>query len=378
MGPDGRRCFCLLSWVLMRAGPCGGARPRCQLPRASHLERLRVSPAYRHTLNLGLELFTYWETIYGAVDFAIPCDLIDERLKRFVNEAHAEGCKFHVVRAAVLGIQHRAPRLRHELPGTWHALGGWASTLEWTPRVPFPASVLLYAFLVSLQMAMGAGSGSLSRRWATVGCLLRLAFFALLRPGEALKLRPADLHFGTDPSGAPVLIVAIKAPKTRRVIGAGRNQSVLVKDLGTVLWLRYIVIGLDPSKPLWGLSQGAFRQHFLSLMKYAGLTKGCFTPASCRAGGATEMYVSGVSMEILAFRGRWMSLPSLRSYLQEGTAVLVWNRLAREVQARCKLAVVRFSFILERPPPSFAIWPEQWCLRLNALTDGRARRPPPS
>ena len=130
MGPEGRRWSCLLFLGLIWCGPCGGARTRCQLPRASHLERLRISPAYRHTLTLGLELFTYWETIHGVVDFAATCDWIDERLKSFVNDAHAEGCRFHIVRAAVLGIQHRAPRLRHELPGTWHALGGWASTLE--------------------------------------------------------------------------------------------------------------------------------------------------------------------------------------------------------------------------------------------------------
>ena len=81
-----------------------------------------------------------------------------------------------------------------------------------------------------------------SRRWVTMGILIRLMFYGLLRPGEAFRLRPMDVTFTIGPDGGRIAIVAIVSPKTAKVIGAGRVQSVVIYDLGTVRWLQYLSV----------------------------------------------------------------------------------------------------------------------------------------
>ena len=72
------------------------------------------------------------------------------------------------------------------------------------------------------------------------------------------------------------------------------------------------------------------------------------------------MFISGVSMEAISFKGRWVCISSLRSYLQEGTARLVWARLAQDAQASCLADLKRYRAVLEGPPATYACWPQQW------------------
>ena len=325
----------------------------------------------------GVLLLDLWQKLYGAIDWESPAATVDGRLKAFVNFAFRQKAPFYVARAAVLASQLRLPHLRFQLQGTWHALAGWSQTLEWRPRVLFPRVVVEVMFLTGVNLGMEASSGVQSRRWVSTGALLLLGFFALLRPGEFIRLRVRDLAFGTDPSGNNTMIVAIAAPKTRKVVGAGRNQAVLVNENNVVLWWRYLVIGLGPEVPLWSGSPQLFRQYFDRLLKVCGLARSGFTPASCRAGGATDMFMAGVSMEILAFKGRWLALASLRSYLQEAAAQLVWSQLPQAVQARCRHTVTTFATVLASPPSSFACWPGQWKRTLRPRhTMLHAQRPP--
>ena len=67
-------------------------------------------------------------------------------------------------------------------------------------------------------------------------------------------------------------------------------------------------------------------------------------------------------MEALSFKGRWVCLSSLRSYLQEGAARLVWARLAQAQQLAILRLLERAAPVLAAPPPAFDCWPERWMM----------------
>jgi len=99
---------------------------------------------------------------------------------------------------------------------------------------------------------------------------------------------------------------------------------------------------------------------FNQLLQASGLKGLKITLASMRAGGATDAFINGTSIEILSFKGRWMSLPSLRSYLQEGAAQLAWSRVGAASQSHINRLLLRYRTVLEAPPPNYSLWPQGW------------------
>ena len=75
-----------------------------------------------------------------------------------------------------------------------------------------------------------------------------------------------------------------------------------------------------------------------------------FSPASLRAGGTTHYYLSGVGPDVLQFWGRWASARSMRSYIQEATAQLVWSSLAPLQQAALEARARKYEAVLKRTP----------------------------
>ena len=333
---------------------------RRRLPRASALENLPQSRTYASQLKKGWALLRGWMLVYGMIDFTAAAEEIDLRLRGFVNYCWKHGAKFYIVRATVLGVQLRSPRLRYHLQATWSCLSNWHGSLPWEPRRPFPKTLLLYAFLEALNQGMVAETPVMVRRWVVVACLIRLGFFALLRPAEMLALRPMDLGISLNAEGMLVMVVAIVKPKTRRVVGAGRMQSVLVTDVGTVKWMQFLGLGMKSDERFWDLSKALVRTYVSTLMTVCRLEALRLTPASMRAGGATDAFINGISIESLSFKGRWLSIQSLRSYLQEAGAQLAWSRAAQDAQARSQEFLVRYRTLLASPPPLNQHLPKGW------------------
>jgi len=186
--------------------------------------------------------------------------------------------------------------------------------------------------------------------WQSLAVVVRIAFHALLRPGEALGLTRGDVTFVTPVLRERTAVLAIRRPKTRHVMGAGRSQFATVRDVSTVAWLEAFCGVLKMSDFVWPASRSTFNTMFKLVVKSAGLESCRITPASMRSGGATAEMLSGTSMEAIAFHGRWVSIASLRSYLQEGASHLIWNHLSASARARCEALLIRYHRILLGPP----------------------------
>ena len=138
------------------------------------------------------------------------------------------GEKLHKVTLAVLAVQRKLRVSGALLKSTWAAIKGWKLTRPTRPRVPI-TRYLLEALVVA-GFSRGAGDiGLRRRRWFGAALGWWLAFDALLRPAEVLRLRHCDLAFpnselhGPDPN----LVVVIRNPKTRRV---WKTQFVLCTE----------------------------------------------------------------------------------------------------------------------------------------------------
>jgi len=208
-------------------------------------------------------------------------------------------------------------------------------------------------FLEALDRGMKT-SGQTRTLWFALAVLIRIGFYGLLRPGEATKLKRSDIMIVKPFMKSPVAVLAIASPKTKRVLGAGRTQFTTIRNADTVSWLAAFIEALPPTQRIWPCSRGIYNLRFGEVARSTTLKDLGVTPASLRAGGATHELVHGESMENICFHGRWTSLGSLRSYLQEAASHLVWSQLSAQAQAQCEHRLHRYRTVLEAPPPG---WP---------------------
>lgn len=245
----------------------------------------------------------------------------------------------------------KLPRLRGRLPTAWGAIRGWESVLPWKSRVPVPLEIAELLFLEAINLAAMAMSDISALMWLTLGVLWILSFHGLLRPGEALGLHMRDVTFSDFPGDELAAVIALAKPKTRHVPGAGRAQFAVARSASTARWLRWLVTGRPGSVPLWRWTRKQHYDMFQKLLRRCELGHLGVTPASGRASGTTHLFMKGNSLEQLSFLGRWVSVSSLRSYIQEAGARLTWSKLSEEKHIRVAARLKSFSCIVAGPPP---------------------------
>ena len=324
--------------------------------RASPLARPgQLGPQYSKTLAAGLALFVKWLRLQPSIpsieDQFWKADLF---ITAFVRYGAQHRWKFYQVKHGVLALQLRFPRLRRSRIETWRPLGRWEARRPWRPRVPISRILLDVVFLTALDLAVRSEDSRKKLLLQALAVLVRTGFSALLRPGELLRLVTTDVEFVTPPGNNLMAVIAIADPKTRWVQGAGRSQFSTVRDASVASWLQHWVSSRERGRPLWPASRSAFSALLKDVLQVAGLGLAGFTPASLRAGGATDELLCGESMENISFHGRWVSMGSLRSYLQEGCSHLVWASLPAETRLKCETLAARYRTILNSPPPR---WP---------------------
>jgi len=190
-------------------------------------------------------------------------------------------------------------------------------------------------------------------------------FFGALRPGEAFKLRRADIilpeDLGSTAAERGVVYIVIQNPGKARRRGE-RSQHVLIDDAAAVAFLTWAVQGLPRHAVLWTLKPAAFRRHFDT---YLGTKLGLpvraavngFTPASLRAGCASELYLqSGRDLDHVQWHLRHGDASTLRSYIQELPLALARASLPTVQAARVRriaplagALMLRARFGLEGP-----------------------------
>lgn len=316
----------------------------------TRLERTRVSDVYRRRLAAGLEaLIEFLARDSTGVDvltlFRDP-SAIDAALARFVQHCFDACQGFGTAKHAVLAVQTEAREPRGKLTRAWDSLKSRRLQLPLRHRVPIPEDVLLYAFVGALDLALRS---SVQRgRLVCLAVLIRVGFYALLRPGELIGLRAGDVRLGRPGQTDPIAIVALRGPKNRAALG--RAQFTLARDVGTVRWLEWLVSDMAPEQRLWMGDAGAFRQCFKSLMHTPGLSDLGLSLASLRPGGTAWLFLQGQDVARLQRQGRWRSALSLSCYIQEVMAQLVWLSVSVNLESRISAALSSAQFAIVAPP----------------------------
>ena len=130
---------------------------------------------------------------------------------------------------AINGVVDLGRTLGRKLTLAWDVVEAWRSVVPATmqPRAVPLIPGLSYVRMFSLATAWD---------WRDAGILVLLGFLGILRPGEMLRLRPADI---LPPSVLllPTLTayVSIRDPKQKRT--TARREHVLVEDAAFVVFL---------------------------------------------------------------------------------------------------------------------------------------------
>jgi len=161
--------------------------------------------------------------------------------------------------------------------------------------------------------------------------MVLLGFFALLRTGECLQVRPIDLMFGSQSA-----IVSLSETKTG--LRNAAKEMVSFDDYVAVEILREICEirkrGGHGRIPIWTKSPQCFRNAFAHHCSRFDLLRHKFRPYSLRRGGATALFQQTGSMETALLKGRWQSSKVAKIYLADGLSHLpgmTWSPKAKRM-----------------------------------------------
>ena len=120
---------------------------------------------------------------------AVTCiEEFDRILDQYVQFLYGKGMgNFHRAKHAVLSVHHFHRNLHGRLKESWDSLKTWFLEVPSQPRIPAPRALAEAVFV----WAMIQGFSQDVRRagyWITFGVQVLMAFEALARPGELVKL----------------------------------------------------------------------------------------------------------------------------------------------------------------------------------------------
>ena len=165
---------------------------------------------------------------------------------------------------------------------------------------------------------------------------LLIGFMALLRPGELVDPRVADVllpHIVLCRPGT--FYVVIRSPKMRRL--AARREHVLVAEPSVTAFLETALRGRAPKERVFPGGGADLRRVLAGLLLALGIPTGDtvgLTLASLRAGGATWLYSETRDLELVRWRGRWGAPRTLEVYIQEVGALHILSEVEQSVRDR--------------------------------------------
>ena len=178
----------------------------------------------------------------------------------------------------------------------------------------------------------------------------------VMRPGEAASLRRRHLSLPEDHGVAGLVIIVIVDPKTAHLGGAAIQHATLEEPAAIPL-LRWFLADVPPDAFLWaGPSYEArlasFEYAFKRALARLRLEELGFTPASVRAGAATEIWIRTFNAGLIQRKGRWASERSLRHYLQQAAATLALQRLGTPLRSQLQQLAAQLPALLQPPAQS--------------------------
>ena len=247
---------------------------------------------------------------------------IDEVAAEWIQTCWETGESLHIVNDALCGLHHYQPWTRGHLSTAWRLFKVWRK-VEAPNRAPPITISIIYP------MAMYA----LAHDNVVFASMLLLGFFGLLRTGELLQLRTADLLLGPTQG-----IISLKDTKTG--LRNAAQETVAFEDQLTLEVLRALIEikkgqGLE-NVPIWTKSAQSFRNSFAHHCKKFKLESYAFRPYSLRRGGATHLFQVSGSMELALLKGRWSSTKVAKIYLSDGLSRLPGITFSTETKALLK------------------------------------------
>lgn len=276
-----------------------------------HLERfvLRVCQAAPRNVRLGV-----WFSSLGAVDQVLVAFLA------FLRRGRLPLSRFVV---AFWALRKFNPFLSGiAFPGAYACLKAIGKVHVVVSALPM-SMALLRAVCV-----LGGAGGRKPLYWLAS----LVAFDGLLRSKELLGLRKQDVRF---PRGGGLPTLVLFNTKT----GGRKAQFVTLRRVWVAELLRTRLAGLGPGDLVFPISSSSWRLWFAAARRVAGL-EGFFTLHSFRHGGATELFLLGLSPEEILLVGRWASLSILNTYLQQCRLAILegdtaWSLVVLGESLRC-------------------------------------------
>ena len=258
--------------------------------------------------------------------------------RTFGQWLYNRGGAMYIYRHLLVYLQQMFPADRASLTGAWTLLQRWELIQPVAHRPPLPRIIL--DALISLSLSWG---------WVRWAALTSLAFFGVLRVGEPLKARRADLLLPEDCGlDREVLFLQIGAPKPGRR-GKGRTQHARVRHRETIQLVRTAFGSLAPDDLLYPTTASTYRRRWDRLISVLGIEKSCnLTPGCLRPGGAVHLYHCETPIYDLLWLMRLKHLATLESYLQETAAMNVLQKISPVARHRIKSAAAMLPFILRQ------------------------------
>ena len=233
---------------------------------------------------------------------------LDFAVSQWVEDRWTDGEALYVISDALCGLHFYEPWTKGKLPQAWRLFSAWRK-LEVPSRAP-----PLTSELIRSMVTYALDHHDLA--WAT---LILVGFYALLRTGELLALRPCDVLLS--PKHA-----IISLPNTKTGKRKGAEEMVHVDDVYTLEVLAALIRSRQSFQamdtPIWRSSGSSFRLRFAHYCNKFGLSQFRFRPYSLRRGGATHLFQVTRSMEAALLIGRWESARVARIYISDAMSFL--------------------------------------------------------
>jgi integrase len=254
---------------------------------------------------------------------------LDILLEEYFDDWFYSGGGVAGARNVYYGACFLHPELAGSMPRSARALKGMAKLL---PSVSWPPLTWELAVCIAANISSNT---SLPAHERDAGLAVLVHFDGFLRTGEVLDLRARDF---AEPTDARVGVVSAFAALRIRSAKTGPNQFAQLHDPDVIAMVSQRASSLPAESRLFQLSPARYRLIFKEALHNLGLTAN-YVPHSLRHGAATRAMMHGVSIEEIMRRGRWASSKSVRTYIQQGQALLLANEVPLSLHRRgCRLA----------------------------------------
>ena len=118
--------------------------------------------------------------------------------------------------------------------------------------------------------------------------------------------------------------------------------------------MEWLCVALPGKARLWPLSPQTMRKCLSTLVSDLGISSLNLTLSSLRTGGATALFMTGIPIDQLRFRGRWKSLDTLEHYIQEAIATTVMAKVSPTANVSISAMLAQQSLV--QAPPRLPWW----------------------